>query len=117
MICHGDSLSYSQGIRPDMAGVKLDACLQSGSFSELICGHTHIPMNFVHRGVRFLNFGSVSTPTEGGHHASYGILDLSARRDMRFRQIPFDLEPYARDMKQTGFPGMERVLRRYAGQA
>jgi len=66
MICHGSPCSYSQGIRPGMAAEELDACLGPGSFRELVCAHTHIPMNFIHRGVRFLNFGSVSTPPRAG---------------------------------------------------
>lgn len=40
----------------------------------VMCGHTHVPVDYVEKGVRYLNPGSVSIPKEGSWHG-YMVLE------------------------------------------
>ncbi|OPZ24144.1 MAG: phosphodiesterase [Lentisphaerae bacterium ADurb.BinA184] len=91
--------------------------------AEALCfvGHTHRPAIFVigasgvpreapvqdfavEEGKRFVvNVGSVGQPRDGGMLASYCLLD-SERRSVFFRQVPFDVDGYRRDLEAAGLP-------------
>jgi predicted phosphodiesterase len=86
----------------------------------LFAGHSHMPGLFVvgsaaphwlypqdfglEEGKRYIvNVGSVGQPRNGDIRASYCIYD-DEKRDVLFRQIPFDIDGYRKDMNKQSLP-------------
>jgi putative phosphoesterase len=91
---HGSPRSDEEGLSLETADAALHGVSLGPQVAVLVCGHTHIPMNYVLNGMRVVNAGSVGIPFDGIPRACYALIsDLStgsARAELR--RVIYDVE-------------------------
>jgi len=101
LFCHGAPGSDMESFLP--APADHDAALLDGVDARLVVfGHTHLPVDREHDGIRLLNPGSVGLPFDGDPSAHWGVLHDDGRPELR--RVPYDVEA-AVDGLATRFEG------------
>lgn len=72
VICHGSPFKVNQSMRPDHRDI--EDLLNKVDVNFVICGHFHIQMDYMRKGVRVINPGSVGVPLHSNGKAQFMIL-------------------------------------------
>jgi putative phosphoesterase len=89
LFCHGAPGSDMESFLPPPSAH--DAALLDGVDALLVVfGHTHLPVDREHDGIRLLNPGSVGLPFDGDPSAHWGVLHDDGRPELR--RVPYDVE-------------------------
>jgi putative phosphoesterase len=99
LFCHGSPRSDEEIMTVRTAQARLDEFLAGVKADVVVCGHTHMPFDRMHRGIRVVNPGSVGMPygETGAHWAMLGP-------DVAFHREGYDLEAAARLIGQSTWP-------------
>jgi putative phosphoesterase len=114
-LCHGDPYSHSNAIQVEPNSSVFDRYINDFLFSCLLCGHTHIPLNIEYKDRHFINFGSISMPSDGSNRAYYGIIDFKNGNNIQFHHCEFDFTKFVKDLKDSKYPGTDLILCKYTG--
>jgi diadenosine tetraphosphatase ApaH/serine/threonine PP2A family protein phosphatase len=96
LFCHGAPHSDMDSFLP--APAAHDAELLDGVDARLVVfGHTHLPVDREHDGIRLFNPGSVGLPFDGDTRAHWGVLHDDGR--VEARRVPYDVEAAVEGLK------------------
>lgn len=112
---HGAPGNVYQAITSEQDGGELDEIC--GRFEERWClsGHTHIPMMRHWKDKVFINFGSISFPSDHRLQASFGIIELGqGAPGYSFLEVPWDIESLHRMCLERNFPLTDELVRHYS---
>ena len=110
LLCfHGSPRSNEEFLYPTTPAETLNEVFDGQSAQVLIGGHTHVQMVRQHKGMLFLNPGSVGQPRDEDPRDSYAIVDLDAMT-FTLRRAQYDFTVTQKLMKQAKLP--ERLIRR-----
>lgn len=103
--CHGTPYSFSEGLTPDKEiSLELSEKLGKEGVSVILCGHTHIPADFYHKGIRIINPGAIGFSFDGDVRASYAILDVkNSEVDCKIRRVDYDRESYIKEVEHASY--------------
>ena len=114
LFCHGSPYSFTDSLLPDGKSTGEVAEKIARERAELIlCGHTHIPGNFMVSDHRIINPGGIGYSFNGDTRAHYAILDIQGKHvDVEFHQIVWDTHRYQRELSQVlnRFPLFESII-------
>ena len=121
MLCfHGSPRSNEEFLYPIEPPDVLDEVFAGQSARLFVGGHTHVQMVRQHKGVTFLNPGSVGMPFEfprrgseqhGLRRAEYAIVDMTASSlEISLHQLPIDFDHLAQIARASGLPDVELWL-------
>jgi len=121
MLCfHGSPRSNEEFLFPDVAPEILDEIFDGQEAKIMVGGHTHVQMVRQHRGMTFLNPGSVGMPFEfpmrgpdqrGLRRAEYAIVDMTeGRLTINLHHLPIDFDHLAETARAGGLPDVESWL-------
>lgn len=121
LLCyHGSPRSNEEFLYPNTSPEILDEIFAGQDGKILVGGHTHVQMVRQHRGMLFLNPGSVGMPMEypmrgPNQHifrwAEYAILDVDGDRlTTNLHRLPIDFEYLAQTTRASGLPDAEYWL-------
>ena len=108
---------HSPGLRPDMTDEEwqsLQADMEEHNFSQVFCGHTHIPFCREYEGKLICNVGSAGASLDGDPRPSWvraeqlsdGALDINIRRveyDLRLIHQLIDRNPDYYGFEEPGY--------------
>jgi predicted phosphodiesterase len=94
------------GLHPEMTEYELRAAGVPDAGAALIfVGHTHVPMDRSHDGVRVVNVGSVSVPVTADPRAMWTLLSADEHGyHLEHRREEYDLEVVLSDLYRVGHP-------------
>jgi predicted phosphodiesterase len=117
---HGSPRSNEEFLYPTASPELLDGVFAGYSAHLFVGGHTHVQTVRQHKGVTFLNPGSVGMPFEfprrgseqhGLRRAEYAIVDMTAAGlEISLRQLPIDFDYLAQITRASGLPDVELWL-------
>ena len=118
LLCyHGSPRSNEEFIYPTTPSETLNEIFAGQSAQVLVGGHTHVQMARQHKGLLFLNPGSVGMPCEfpmrgpNQHYlrwAEYAILDVNeGRLTTSLYRLPIDFEHLSQIARASGLPDVE----------
>jgi len=105
IFCHGSPYSYNEAITKDISPTsELYTKLMAEDASVILCGHTHIPADFMLGDKRIINPGSVGYSFDGDLRASYIFLDIhSNKTNATVRRIEYDREIYMSEVRHASY--------------
>ena len=112
LFCHGSPRNDEEIITRLTPDQKLDEVLAAAAESVIVCGHTHVQFDRVHRGRRLVNAGSVGMHREGRPGAYWLLLGPS----VELRRTLYDLEDAAKRIHATGYPDPDELLERLTAE-
>lgn len=103
IFCHGSPYSYNEAITKDVdPKSELYAKLMAEDASVILCGHTHVPADFMLGNKRIINPGAVGYSFDGDLHASYAFLDIHSNKiTATIRRIEYDREIYIQEIRHA----------------
>ncbi|HKL59838.1 MAG TPA: metallophosphoesterase family protein [Sphaerochaeta sp.] len=103
IFCHGSPYSYNEAITEDIAPTsELYTKLMAEDASVILCGHTHIPADFMLGEKRIINPGAVGYSFDGDTRASYAFLDIHSNKiNATIRRIEYDREIYMSEVRHA----------------
>lgn len=104
-VVHGEpSKPFSGGVFPSTSGRELLELVQKVKADVLVLGHTHLPFCRRVQGKLVINPGSVGQPRDRDPRASYAVLKLGKRIELKFERVRYDVERVAREIVSAGLP-------------
>jgi putative phosphoesterase len=73
-VVHGSPRRLREMILPDASAELLDEILRDVEEQVLVCGHSHLQWQRLHREILLVNPGAISSPNDGFIGAHYGLL-------------------------------------------
>lgn len=101
LFCHASPRNDMDIVTPGTPDERFRLLLEGIEERVVVAGHTHMQLDRVVDGVRWINPGSVGMPYEGEVAAFWAILGP----DVEFRRTPFDVELSAQALLASGWPG------------
>jgi predicted phosphodiesterase len=101
LFCHASPRNDMDIVTPGTPDERFRLLLEGIPERVVVAGHTHMQLDRVVDGVRWINPGSVGMPYEGDVAAFWAILGP----DVEFRRTPFDVERSADALLASGWPG------------
>ena len=109
-----DGLGVRAGQSPD----DLDELVGDCDADLVLVGHTHIPVDRMHRDVRLLNIGSVSLPLRDDPRASYAVVDSGPDgHTVELRWVEYDYAQVVDGVGRVRAPFADLVRAIYAGRS
>jgi diadenosine tetraphosphatase ApaH/serine/threonine PP2A family protein phosphatase len=103
-VVHGTPRSPWEPIYSTMQDEEIEKSLAGTEASFVICGHTHLPMEWQIGEWHIFNPGSVGVPLDGIFSASYMLLDGNDHGwSATFRRVPFDYETIFDEFERSGY--------------
>jgi predicted phosphodiesterase len=100
LFCHASPRNDMDIVTPGTPDDRFRALLEGVGERVVVAGHTHMQLDRVVDGVRWVNPGSVGMPYEGEVAAFWAILGP----DVEFRRTHFDVERSAEALLASGWP-------------
>jgi diadenosine tetraphosphatase ApaH/serine/threonine PP2A family protein phosphatase len=100
LFCHASPRNDMDIVTPGTPEERFRMLVDGVEERVVVAGHTHIQLDRVIDGVRWINPGSVGMPYEGEVAAFWAILGP----DVEFRRTPFDVERSAEALLLSGWP-------------
>jgi len=99
LFCHGSPRSDMEIMTSRTPDARLEAFLDGVDADVVVCGHTHMPFDRTHGGIRIVNPGSVGMPygETGAHWALLGP-------DIAFHRERYELEAAAARIRKSSWP-------------
>lgn len=114
LFCHGSPYSFTDSLLPDGKSARDVSEKIARERAELIlCGHTHIPGDFLVSDHRVINPGGIGYSFNGDTRAHYAILDIREKHsEVEFHQVVWDTHRYQRELSQVlnRFPPFESII-------
>lgn len=107
MFCHATPRSDNEIITMASSDSDLGRALDAATASVIVAGHTHVQMDRVVNGKRFINAGSVGMPYEDAPGAYWVLLGP----DVSLRRTSYDYEAAIALMRRTGYPDVEEMFK------
>jgi predicted phosphodiesterase len=107
VFCHGSPRSDTEIITTATSDERLSEILFGVSEAVVVGGHTHRQFDRRVGDRRFINAGSVGSPYEGRAGAYWALLGP----DVSFRRTVYDVTDAAEQLRATGFPDLDEMLR------
>ncbi|ACL17260.1 YfcE family phosphodiesterase [Methanosphaerula palustris] len=104
LVTHASPLDPRELLTVSTSAVRFSELGRAAGADIVIVGHSHQQFSTIVDGVRFINPGSVGTPTGNDNRASYALLQLEPY-DLCHFQIAYDREPVIRASIERGLPG------------
>ena len=103
IFCHGSPYSYDEPITEDLdPSSELYTKLMAEDATVILCGHTHIPADFMLGDKRIINPGAVGYSFDGDTRASYMFMDIHSNKiNATIRRIDYDREIYMSEVKHA----------------
>lgn len=103
IFCHGSPYSFNEAITADMkVGSELYDKLMGEDASVILCGHTHVPADFMLGEKRIINPGAVGYSFDGDVRPSYALLDIQNQRvNAIIRRVDYDREMYLSEVEHA----------------
>jgi len=103
IFCHGSPYSYNEPITEAIDPTsELYTKLMAEDASVILCGHTHIPADFMLGDKRIINPGAVGYSFDGDTRASYAFLDIHSNKIQAIiRRIEYDREIYMHELRHA----------------
>ena len=106
LFCHASPRNDMDIVTPGTPDDRFRALLEGVAECVVVAGHTHMQLDRVIDGVRWINPGSVGMPYEGEVAAFWAILGP----DVELRRTPFDVERSAEALLASGWPEAEAFV-------
>jgi putative phosphoesterase len=104
-LAHGSPDGMNDGISPYTPAARLEALAQKAGAGIILVGHTHEAFSRQAPGAVFINPGAVGRPFDGDPHASFAILDFSAKGvTVDMHRVAYDMGSAVAEMKKHEFP-------------
>jgi putative phosphoesterase len=104
LVTHASPLDPKELLTASTSAARFSELGRAAGADIVIVGHSHQQFSTIAEGVRFINPGSVGTPTGNDNRASYALLQLDPY-DLCHFQIAYDREPVIRAGIERGLPG------------
>jgi predicted phosphodiesterase len=115
---------HSPGLEPDMPAADWQALwdlMDAHHFSQVFCGHSHVPFYREYQGRQVCNVGSAGASLDGDPRASWVLVTgaPAAQPDISIRRVAYDVEQFHRLIDQTpdyhGFqvPGYQQAYKQW----
>ena len=103
IFCHGSPYSYNEPITENIDPTsELYTKLMAEDASVILCGHTHIPADFMLGDKRIINPGAVGYSFDGDLRASYAFLDIHSNKiNATIRRIEYERELYMNEVRHA----------------
>jgi len=103
IFCHGSPYSYNEAITEDIDPTsELYTKLMAEDTSVILCGHTHIPADFMLGDKRIINPGAVGYSFDGDTRASYAFLDIHSNKvNVIIRRIEYERDIYMNEIRHA----------------
>lgn len=103
IFCHGSPYSFDEAITEDIdPKSELYRKLMAEDASVILCGHTHIPADFMLGDKRIINPGAVGYSFDEDVRASYAFMDIHSNRiNAIIRRVEYDRELYMNEVKHA----------------
>jgi predicted phosphodiesterase len=108
LFCHGSPRRDDEIITQLTPAARLDEVLTGTNASVVVCGHTHVQFDRLHRGRRVVNAGSVGMHREGRPGAYWVLLGPN----VKLQRTLYDVDDAARRIRATGYPEPDELLER-----
>lgn len=106
LFCHATPRSDEEIFTRLTPEARLAEIFAGVSESLVVCGHTHMQVEYRIGGTRVVNAGSVGMPYEGRPGAYWAWLGP----DVEHRRTPYDLDEAAERIRAGGDPGAEEFI-------
>jgi predicted phosphodiesterase len=100
LFCHASPRNDLDIVTPGTPEDRFHELLEGVAERTVVAGHTHMQLDRMVDGVRWVNPGSVGMPYEGEVAAFWAILGP----DVELRRTPFDIDRSAEALLQSGWP-------------
>ncbi len=108
--CHGTPFDVEERSVEIELSEKTKKKLLELELNTLLCGHTHIPAQFMLGDMQVINFGAVGYSFDRDTRAAYGILEVT--EDGIFpiqKRVPYDIDRYLKEIKKAAPPFEENL--------
>jgi putative phosphoesterase len=106
LFCHASPRNDRDIVTPGTPDERFGVLLEGVEERIVVAGHTHMQLDRVVDGVRWINPGSVGMPYEGEVLAFWALLGP----DVEFRRTPFDVERSSAALLASGWPEAESFV-------
>src|SRR6266536_2826955 len=106
LFCHGSPRSDEDIITRLTPEDRLDEIMAGTAENVIVCGHTHVQFDRVHRSMRIVNAGSVGMHHEGRPGAYWLLIGP----EVELRRTLYDVEDAAKRIRAAGYPDPEELL-------
>jgi putative phosphoesterase len=106
LFCHATPRSDEEMVTPITSDERLAEIVAGVEADVVVGGHTHMQVDRVVGGVRWVNPGSVGMPYEGEVAAFWAVIG----EDVELRRTLFDVERAIAVIEQSGLPGGEEFV-------
>ena len=104
------------GVRAEQSDDELDELIGDCDADLVLVGHTHIPVDRTHRGVRLFNLGSLSLPLRDDPRATYAVVDADPEgHTLELRRVAYDYARVVDEVARLRAPFAGLVSGIYAG--
>ena len=106
------------GLRAEQSEDELEELVGDCEADLVLVGHTHIPVDRTHRGVRLVNLGSVSLPLRDDPRATYAVVDAGPDgHTVELRRVEYDYARVVDGVGRVRAPFADLVRGIYAARA
>lgn len=103
-IVHGSPRSPWEAILPDITDAEAELVLNGVEEDTIVAAHTHLPMDRQVGRWHILNPGTVGTPLNGRHEATYMLMEGTPEGwQAALRRLPIDPTPVLVEFERQGF--------------
>ena len=104
-LVHGSPRKVNEYLFEDKPASLYERLARGADCDVLVFGHTHRPWIREHRGVLFVNCGSVGKPKDGDPRAAFALLEFAGGRvGASIRRVAYDAAAVAREVSASGLP-------------
>ena len=106
------------GLRAEQSEDELEELVAGCEADLVLVGHTHMPVDRTHRGVRLVNLGSVSLPMRDDPRATYAVVDAGPDgHTVELRRVEYDYARVVDGVGRVRAPFADLVRGIYAARA
>jgi predicted phosphodiesterase len=106
LFCHASPRNDLDIVTPGTPNERFPVLLEGVEQSVVVAGHTHMQLDRLVGGVRWINPGSVGMPYEGEVAAFWALLGP----DVEMRRTPFDVERSIEALLASGWPDAQSFV-------
>jgi predicted phosphodiesterase len=111
-VCHANPRSDDEHVWPDSDDAALERLFGGVVQRTAAFGHLHLPYVRAWRERLLINVSSAGLPKDGDPRAHYAILTRRPSGwEVQSRQVDFDVDKVARQLRRSGIPDLGRRLR------
>jgi putative phosphoesterase len=104
-LVHGSPRKVNEYLFEDKPARLYERLAAAEEADVLVFGHTHKPWVREHRGVLFVNCGSVGKPKDGDPRGAFAVLDArSGRLEVSIERVAYNAETVAAEVRAAGLP-------------